>query len=188
MPYKLTTDYAGLKAGEVIGIKKHVNHFWTVDFVQNLLRSGTGKQNKNEAWKIIKQLKMEKIILIVIAAFTIVSCSQEPPKTYKHVVSIKSEPHTYPVTVTHHSGGNSVSRGAGGAVLGGGVDLLLGGSGKGGAVVGGLIGAATTDDPKSESYTEMRTEITYTITFNDSTIDIRKNYCHYTVGDSIRVY
>jgi hypothetical protein len=46
MTYKLRIDHAGLKAGaiivshtrdkagEVIGIKKHPNHFWTVDFVQ----------------------------------------------------------------------------------------------------------------------------------------------------------
>ena len=46
MTYKLKIDHEGLragailvshtrdKAGEVIGIKKHPNHFWTVDFVQ----------------------------------------------------------------------------------------------------------------------------------------------------------
>lgn len=46
MTYKLKIDHAGLKAGailvthtrdkagEVIGIKKSLNQFWTVDFVQ----------------------------------------------------------------------------------------------------------------------------------------------------------
>jgi hypothetical protein len=131
---------------------------------------------------------MKKILILAITALIFASCTEEPPKRYKHVVSIKSETHTYPVTVTHHSGGNSVARGAGGAILGGGVDLILGGSGKEGAIVGGLIGAATTDDPKSESYTEMRTDVTYTILFNDSTIEVRKNYCRFSVGDSVQVY
>lgn len=144
----------------------------------------TSSQNSTNA------VKMKHLILIAISSATLMltSCEPEPTKKYKYVVDIAHKEHTYQVTVTNHSGGNAVQRGAGGAIIGGGVDLLLGGSGKGGAIVGGLIGAATTDDPKSESYTEMRTDVTYTIVFNDSTIDVRKNYCPFTIGDSVRVY
>jgi hypothetical protein len=141
----------------------------------------------NSKYIIVKN-KMKKILFMATIAIMLISCSQKTQERYKYVVSIKSDTHIYPVTITHHSGGNSVARGAGGAILGGGFDLLIGGSGKGGAIVGGLIGAATTDDPKSESYTEMRTDVIYTILFNDSTIEVRRNYCRYTIGDSVRVY
>jgi hypothetical protein len=116
------------------------------------------------------------------------SCEPQPPKKYKYVVGITNEKNTYQVKVTNHSGGNVFERGAGGAIIGGGVDLLLGGNGKGGAITGGLIAAATTDDARSESYTEMRTDIIYTITYNDGTVDVIKNYCPFTIGDSSRVH
>jgi hypothetical protein len=129
-----------------------------------------------------------KNIFTIIITLIFAGCTQEPPKKYKHVISITSETRTYPVTITKYSGGNTVQRGTGGAIIGGGIDLILGGTGTKGAIIGGLIGSATTEDPKSESYTEIRTDITYTVLFNDSTIDIRKNYCPFVVGDSIRVY
>lgn len=146
---------------------------------------------------------MKKIIIILILFF--VSCGptqweknemqhqqqtqakELPIKKYKFVIGVSPKIFTYQVTTNRQRGGNSIQRGAGGAILGGGADILLGGSGKGGAILGGLVGAATTDNAEIESYTEIKTEIIYTIYFNDSTIEIQKNNCYLTIGDSVAV-
>lgn len=122
---------------------------------------------------------------VLLVAVIFCGCEERPKCKYKHVVKVEHEINKYEITVTEYSGGNAVQRGAGGAIIGGGVDLLLGGSGKGGAIVGGLVGAATTDDPKAETHKEIKTDINYTITFNDSTVQLFKNYCPYSVGDSV---
>ena len=126
-------------------------------------------------------------IKIALLTMLMVGCSEDVAKKYKHVVSINHESKTYQVVITHQTGGDAMSRGAGGAILGGGIDMMLGGSGKGGALVGGLIGAATTSNPTTESYTEMRTDVVHTVLFDDSTEKVFKNYCPYTVGDSSQV-
>lgn len=131
---------------------------------------------------------MNKIIAITILGIISCSCGTGKPKKYKHVVDISKETKTYRVTVTNGSGGNSIKRGAGGAIIGGGVDMLLGGGGRSGAVIGGLIGAATTSEPKSESYTEMRTDTTYTVFFSDSTTQVFNKYCRFSIGDSTTIY
>jgi hypothetical protein len=128
-----------------------------------------------------------KNIFLILLALLIVSCGESKPKVYKYVTSITNETHTYPVTITKNSGGNSISRGAGGALIGGTLDMLSGGDGTNGAVAGGLIGMATTDQPSSETYTEIRTDITYIIKFSDSTIRVTKNRCRFKVGDSVEV-
>lgn len=127
-------------------------------------------------------------ILTLSASIFIIPCCDKKPRTYKHVVSISKTENTYAVTVTEHDGGNTLKRAAVGALIGGGGSMLLGGSGKGGAVVGGLVGAATTTAPTTKTYQTNRTDVTYHITFSDSTTETRVNYCPFSVGDSVQVY
>ena len=135
---------------------------------------------------------MKKITISVIALvlFTLTSCEEQPqkPKLYKTVTKITSTSNTYPVTITKQKGGNVLQRAAGGALLGGGVDMIMGGRGKSGAIVGGLAGAATTSDPSIETYTQMRTDVVYTVFFNDSTKCTYTDYCPVTVGQSVEIH
>lgn len=131
-----------------------------------------------------KQVEDNKIFTINKAAEKV----EVEPKKYKRVTEISHETKTYVVTISKQSGGNELQRGAGGAIIGGGIDMLLGGSGGGGAVVGGLLGAATTNSPKVESYTETKTDIIYTIVFDNGSVEIKNNYLPYAVGDSLEIY
>lgn len=124
-------------------------------------------------------------IALLMLPLSFYSCGEKQKCTYRYVTNISHEINKYEVTVTENSGGNVIERGAGGAIIGGGVDLLLGGKGAGGAIVGGLLGAASTDKGKSETHKELKTDVTYIVTFNDSTIRIYKNHCPFSVGDSI---
>ena len=128
---------------------------------------------------------MKKQILLLASVILIISCNPGLPPKYKHVVKITTESRTYPVTVTKQTGGNTIERGATGALVGGVASGLLFGKAKTGAIIGGLLGAATTDAPETESFTEMRTDVTYTIKFSDSTIQNSTNYCRFAVGDSL---
>jgi len=134
----------------------------------------------------IQKINMKKIIIAFALITVLTSC--EDKHKYKKVVSISTAHKTYQVTTTTQSGGNTIQRGAGGAIIGGGVDYLLGGNGTGGAIVGGLIGAATTDGVTQETRTEMRTDVYYTVLFSDSSIDTYTNYCHLSKGDSVIIY
>jgi len=127
---------------------------------------------------------MKKLFFLIFTSAILMSC-ETPTHKYKKVVSITQKEVTYQVTISKQNGGNSIERGAGGALIGGGADFLLGGNGKGGAIIGGLIGAATTEDATIESHSEMRTDTYYTITFSDSTKDVIKNHLYLSVGDSI---
>lgn len=130
---------------------------------------------------------MKNKIILIAVALAFVGC-MENPKTFKHVVSVSNKSHTYKVKITEQHGGNALSRAAGGAVLGGGVNWMLGGKFSNGAIVGGVIGAATTQDPEFETREEMRTDIIYTIKFSDSTTWVSTNYCPFRVGDSVEDY
>lgn len=132
-------------------------------------------------------MKNSLLIAVAFATLMLTSCEEQNHK-YKYVVSISHTEHTYQVTVINNSGGNVVERGAGGAIIGGSISLLLGSSAKSGAIIGGLLGASTTDNPKTESYIKTRTDINYKITYSDSTIDLRTNYCPYTIGDSVIIF
>jgi hypothetical protein len=127
-----------------------------------------------------------KALIVILSIITLMSCQSN--QKYKHVIAVCQQASEYEVTVTNQKGGNTLERTAGGAIVGGGVDLLFGGSGTAGAIVGGLIGAATTDEPVMETRKIIRQEIIYTIIFSDGSQKQSINYLHYNVGDSVIIY
>jgi len=142
---------------------------------------------------------MKNVLRTALLIVLLSSCNEskkqdlETPKServrkYKVVTEITSKVNSYQVNVTTQSGGNVIERGAGGAILGGLGSMIIGGSAKSGAIVGGLIGASTTDAVKVETHVENRTDVIYTIKFNNGTFENSTNFCNYVVGDSIEVY
>jgi uncharacterized protein YcfJ len=133
-----------------------------------------------------------KFLLIIITATCLCSCIEkkttvknEPPKKTKYIVWIgeRTESKTVYVTQVHD---NRLRRTAGGAIIGGLTGGLFGVSILKSAGAGAVVGAATSDNPSTESYTEVRTTTHYTIKFNDSSEIYRVDYCPYVVGDSIQ--
>ncbi len=123
------------------------------------------------------KIKLGRAAMIIAAVLFLASC--EEPIKYAHVTSITATTQTMMVThTTTHD--NRLSRTAGGAAIG----YIIGGKLKHG-IIGGGIGAATSDDPKTESYTKMETETTYKIHFSNGDSISRTNYCSFRVGDSI---
>lgn len=115
--------------------------------------------------KQFKTKTMKKLFLLTILSFLLFSCENNPDPPvkhkYKYVSDIKVDTKSYDVTITKQKGGNTLERGAGGAIIGGATTWLLGSSAKSGAIVGGLIGAATTDDPSTQTYTKKVTDVIY---------------------------
>lgn len=133
---------------------------------------------------------MKKTILALLSSVVLLGCYDSPNNDlnkYKKVVSITTKNETYTVTIQEQIGGNYLENASTGALIGGGIHYMLGGSGTTGAVVGGLLGTASTSKPKYVTYNKLQSDIIYTVTFDDSSTKKLKNYCPYSVGDSVLI-
>lgn len=130
-------------------------------------------------------MKHKIISIIGLMAVALAGCGEK--KIYKRVVKIDSKTETFNVTVTEQHGGNAIGRAAGGALIGGGVNWLLGGKFSNGAIIGGAVGAGTAGNATYETRNEKRTQTTYWVKFSDSSQWVSTNYCPFRVGDSVEV-
>ncbi len=130
---------------------------------------------------------MKKIIILLLFSAILTSCIDKKPEKYKYVVSVSNTVKTYPVTVTEHSN-NAIKRGAGGVLIGGIIGHVTGIGAIKSAVAGGLVGASTSEGETSKTYTKMETEVYYKVTFSDSSVFYKVDYCPFNVGDSTVIF
>lgn len=132
---------------------------------------------------------MKNLLLAAFPLLLFLGCKPVPaPRTYRHVVAVDTTTRRYVVTISRQVGGHVLQNAAGGAVSGGAVSWLLGGSATEGALAGGLLGTAVTGAGQLETTQEERQETTYRVTFDDGSVQTFPHYCPLSVGDSLAVW